>query len=123
MYCIVKVEQGPVHQNLMIWNVENGDKVASFTQKSQSQWYPFLFYYCIFMVRNVQWTQDEAFCARSVSSELHVYAASMLDKQQPTYKLKLDALAGFSVSPGKSPHVAVFIPERKVYLLCVRKYI
>ena len=37
-------------------------------------------------------------------------------------KLQLEGIAGFSVSPGKNPSVAVFVPERKGSPAIVRLY-
>ncbi len=62
--------------------------------------------------RNVQWTEDEAFFGRMVTGEVHFYDSKRLDKIHS--KLRLENIGDFSISPGKSPSIAVFIPEKNV---------
>ena len=70
-----------------------------FVQKSQTRW-------------NLQYTSDERYCARLVSNELQFYQRDELG--QVWAKLRVDGVADFALSPGGSPAVAVFIPERNV---------
>ncbi|KAG9296394.1 hypothetical protein G9A89_014986 [Geosiphon pyriformis] len=95
----VKLEENVMHKNLILWEVESGKELISFAQKSQSNW-------------NVQWTEDESFFSRMVTGEVHFYASNRIDKEVHS-KLRLEGIADFSLSPGKSPSIAVFIPEKK----------
>ncbi|ORX91387.1 translation initiation factor eIF-2A [Basidiobolus meristosporus CBS 931.73] len=97
-----------VHKNLILWEVESAKQVASFTQKSQSNW-------------DLQWTDDELFCARMVTNEIHFFMTKSLSKGIHS-KLRLEGMADFSISPGKSPAVAVFIAEKKGAPAIVRMY-
>ncbi|RKO84683.1 eukaryotic translation initiation factor eIF2A-domain-containing protein, partial [Blyttiomyces helicus] len=87
------------HKNLVIWDVLSGEQVLGLTQKNQSGW-------------NVNWTEDESYCARLVSNEVQFYESRNL-KAGIHSRLKLDGIADFSLSPGKRPIVAVFVPEKK----------
>lgn len=63
--------------------------------------------------RNFQWTDDEKYCARMVTNEVQFWESKNCGKAVWA-RLKLEGIAQFSLSPGKAPAVAVFIPERKV---------
>lgn len=65
--------------------------------------------------RNFQWTNDEKYCARMVTGEIQFWESKNAGKSVWA-RLKLEGVAKFSLSPGKAPAVAVFIPERKVLL-------
>ncbi|KAJ1678774.1 hypothetical protein EV182_003381, partial [Spiromyces aspiralis] len=97
----VKSNDGePMHNNLCIWEVATGNLKAGFTQKAQSNWY-------------LQWTSDEAYCARMVTNEIHFFETSALGSDStPAMKLVHPGVVYFSISPGKSPAVGVFIPEK-----------
>jgi translation initiation factor 2A len=105
---MVKVEDGAVHKNLTIYSLSTGLEVIGFSQKAQHEW-------------NVQWTEDEAYFARAVTNEVHVYATVNLSKGTFT-KLRWEGLVNISVSPGKSPAVAVFRPEKNGAPAIVRVY-
>lgn len=64
-------------------------------------------------IRNFQWTDDEKYCARMVTGEVQFWESKNCGKSVWA-RLKLEGIAQFSLSPGKAPAVAVFIPERKV---------
>ncbi|RIA90600.1 eukaryotic translation initiation factor eIF2A-domain-containing protein [Glomus cerebriforme] len=104
----VKLPDGSVHKNLIIWEVKTGEELISFTQKSQNNW-------------NVQWTEDEMFFGRMVTGEVHFYDSKRLDKGIYS-KLRLENIGDFSLSPGKSPSIAVFIPEKNAAPAIVRIY-
>ncbi|CAI2182208.1 5350_t:CDS:10 [Funneliformis geosporum] len=104
----VKFSDGSVHKNLIIWEVLTREELISFTQKSQNNW-------------NVQWTEDEAFFGRLVTGEVHFYDSKRLDKGIHS-KLRLENISDFSLSPGKSPSIGVFIPEKKAAPAIVRIY-
>jgi translation initiation factor 2A len=103
-----KDENGDALKNLIVWRVakeggqtQDGEQqniVARFVQKSQTGW-------------NLQYTQDEQYCARLVSNEIQFYESSNLNTVWN--KLRVDGVQDFSLSPGKTNAVAVFVPERK----------
>ncbi|CAG8631400.1 13825_t:CDS:10 [Ambispora leptoticha] len=95
----VKLGENIVHKNLILWEVESGEELISFTQKSQNNW-------------NVQWTDDEAFFCRMVTNEVQFFDSKRVDKGVHS-RLRLEGIADFSLSPGKSPSIVVFIPEKK----------
>lgn len=51
------------HRNLKLWRAETGKMVLSFSQKNQNGW-------------NLQWTDDEVYCARLVGNEVQIYNSS-----------------------------------------------
>jgi len=53
------------------------------------------------------------FFGRMVTGEVHFYDSKRLDKGIYS-KLHLENIGDFSLSPGKSPSIAVFIPEKNV---------
>ncbi|KAF9932583.1 hypothetical protein BGZ75_008526 [Mortierella antarctica] len=103
----IKTEDGS-HKNMAIHEVKTGQELTAFSQKSQNNW-------------NVQWTDDEAYCARMVSNEVHFWEPKNLAKT-PFTKLRQEGMSQFSLSPGKSTSVAVFFGERKGAPAMVRIY-
>ncbi|KAG5461000.1 MAG: eukaryotic translation initiation factor eIF2A-domain-containing protein, partial [Olpidium bornovanus] len=110
-----KLEDGAVHHNLVLWSAETGEKLVSWPQKNAVGW-------------NLQWSDDEYYCARMVTNEIHFYdVAGIVTAAKtgatPHYrKFKLEGLGQFSISPGKSPSLAVFMPEKKGAPASVRLY-
>lgn len=109
-----KDENGDAVKNLKVWRVvEDGGKekeendsqsrtvIGQFVQKSQTGW-------------NLQYTYDEKYCARVVTNEVQFYESGNLSTVWN--KLRVEGVADFALSPGKSHTIAVFIPERKVRL-------
>lgn len=101
-----KDEAGDAIKNLKIWRTiedlaEGTEKqpLGQFVQKSQSGW-------------NLQYTSDEKFCARSVTNEVQFYESH--DLRTVWNKLRVEGVTDFSIAPGQSHNVAVFVPERKV---------
>jgi translation initiation factor 2A len=103
-----KDENGDAVKNLKVWlvidekaNSEGVEKqtVARFVQKSQTGW-------------NLQYTYDEAFCARVVTNEIQIYQSH--DLTTVWNKIRVEGVSEFAVSPGKNHSIAVFVPERKV---------
>ena len=101
-----KDDNGDAVKNLKVWRVVEGDKdddehnvVGKFVQKSQTGW-------------NLQYTYDEAYCARVVTNEVQFYESANLSTVWN--KLRVEGVTDFAVSPGKNHSIAVFIPERKV---------
>ncbi|KAF9089521.1 hypothetical protein BGX23_006620, partial [Mortierella sp. AD031] len=103
----IKTEDGS-HKNMSIYEVKTGQELTSFSHKSQNNW-------------NVQWTDDETYCARMVSNEVHFWEPKNLTKT-PFTKLRQEGMSQFSLSPGKSTSVAVFFGERKGAPAMVRIY-
>ncbi|EXJ73437.1 uncharacterized protein A1O5_03197 [Cladophialophora psammophila CBS 110553] len=111
-----KDDNGDAVKNLKVWLVidekalaEGVDKepVARFVQKSQTGW-------------NLQYTHDEAFCARVVTNEVQIYESH--DLTTVWNKIRVEGVTDFAVSPGKSHTIAVFVPERKGQPAAVRVY-
>ncbi|KAI4593948.1 hypothetical protein KJ359_008736 [Pestalotiopsis sp. 9143b] len=109
-----KDEAGDAIKNLKIWRTiedlaEGTEKqpLGQFVQKSQSGW-------------NLQYTSDEKFCARSVTNEVQFYESH--DLRTVWNKLRVEGVTDFSIAPGQSHNVAVFVPERKGQPASVRVY-
>jgi len=106
-----KDEAGDAVKNLKVWRVleeengENGERavVGKLVQKSQTGW-------------NLQYTYDERYCARVVTNEVQFYESG--DLKTVWNKLRVEGVADFAISPGKNHSIAVFIPERKVGMIC-----
>ncbi|KAI9258737.1 eukaryotic translation initiation factor eIF2A-domain-containing protein [Phascolomyces articulosus] len=103
-----KLEDGSGSRNLLIWDAIKGEQIAEFSQKQLNNW-------------NFQWTDDEKYCARMVTGEVQFWESKNAGKAVWA-RLKLEGVAKFSLSPGKAPAVAVFIPERKGAPAIVRMY-
>lgn len=103
----IKLEDGAQHKNLQIWSTalassgqsEEIQEVAAFTQKLQEGW-------------KLQFTEDESCALRGIQNEIHVLDPT--NNFTMTDKLRIENIANFSLSPGKNPSVAVFVPEKKV---------
>ncbi|KAL1601830.1 hypothetical protein SLS60_006745 [Paraconiothyrium brasiliense] len=101
-----KDEDGNATKNLKVWHTVagNGESaqdrtvIGEYVQKSQTGW-------------NLQYTSDEAFCARVVTNEVQFYQSN--DLRTVWNKLRVEGVTDFAVSPGKNHSVAVFVPERK----------
>ena len=103
-----KDENGDAVKNLKVWRVVKADGpdgnyeqdiVGRFVQKAQTGW-------------NLQYTYDEAYCARVVTNEVQFYQSG--DLGTVWNKLSIEGVSDFAISPGKNHSIAVFIPERKV---------
>lgn len=112
-----KDDNGDAVKNLKVWRVvesapaeADGSEhavVGRFVQKSQTGW-------------NLQYTQDEKFCARVVTNEVQFYESGDLGKVWN--KLRVEGVADFAISSGESPSIAVFVPERKGLPAAVKVY-
>ncbi|RVX75267.1 hypothetical protein B0A52_00619 [Exophiala mesophila] len=111
-----KDENGDAVKNLKVWLVfddkaaaEGVEKqpLASYVQKSQTGW-------------NLQYTYDEAFCARTVTNEIQIYQSH--DLSTVWNKIRIEGVTDFAVSPGKNHSIAAFVPERKGQPAAVRVY-
>ena len=101
-----KDDNGDAVKNLTVWNLiqaKSQDQeqcvVCRFVQKSQTGW-------------NLQYTPDERHCARAVNNEVQFFKSD--DLTSSWYRLRVEGLQDFALSPGADNAVAVFIPERKV---------
>lgn len=103
-----KLENGAGSNNLTIWDAKTGEEIAAFSQKAQTN-------------SNFQWTDDEKYCARMVTGEIQFWESKNVGKAVWS-RLKLEGVAQFSLSPGKSPAVAVFIPEKNGAPAIVRMF-
>jgi translation initiation factor 2A len=101
-----KDDEGNATKNLKVWSValsSAGTGVeravhGQFVQKSQTGW-------------NLQYTEDERYCARTVTNEVQFYESS--DLKTVWNKLRVEGVSDFALSSGQDHSVAVFIPERK----------
>ena len=106
-----KDDGGDAIKNLKVWRVveEGGPNsaehehnvVGRFVQKSQTGW-------------NLQYTFDEQYCARVVTNEVQFYKSDNLSIVWN--KLRIEGVSDFAISPGENHSIAVFVPERKVWL-------
>jgi len=100
-----KDENGDATKNLKVWRtidaLEEAEKqpLGKFVQKSQTGW-------------NLQYTEDEHYCARMVTNEVQFYSSD--DLSTVWNKLRIEGVSDFAVAPGMNQNVAVFTPERKV---------
>ncbi|GAA6038641.1 hypothetical protein JCM8097_009461 [Rhodosporidiobolus ruineniae] len=96
----VKPEEGqPPHRNLRVWDVQTGQELAAFSQKSIEGW-------------QIQYAEDEARAVRIVTNEVHVYTPSNWEAGIVD-KVRLEGVTSVSVSPGRNPNVALFVAEKK----------
>lgn len=90
-------ETGNYDPNLKVWDTATGELVETFVQMNQGQW-------------SIQYTYDEKYCARLVTTGLlQFYESRKL--RTPYAKLKLEGATEFTLSPGQNYSVAVFVPE------------
>jgi translation initiation factor 2A len=99
-----KDEEGNAVKNLKVWRTldENAGQrsvVGEFVQRNQTGW-------------NLQYTADEAYCARVVTNEVQFFESGNL--QAPWNRLRVEGVTDFAISPGKKHSVAVFVPGQKV---------
>lgn len=102
-----KQEDGNAAKNLKVWQTETAEPVTSFVQKSQTGW-------------NLQYTDDEQYCARAVTNEIQFYESHKMDTVWG--HLRVEGVSEFAISPGKNYSVAVFVPERKGQPAMVKIY-
>ncbi|PVV02126.1 hypothetical protein BB560_003431, partial [Smittium megazygosporum] len=106
----VKSEDAEQHRNVKLFETATGSLLCSFTKKSYADW-------------ALKWTEDEAYCAQMFPNSVYFYKPSgKMDPAKPIMKLQAEGLKSFSISPGLSPSVAVFIPERKGAPAAIRMY-
>lgn len=97
--------QNEPHRNVRVYNVLTGQLVCAFSHKNPDSWL-------------IQWTEDEKVFGRmsplgAKNNEVLFYASSAFDKVAA--KLQLEGITTFSISPGRNPCVAAFVPEVKVF--------
>ncbi|SNX83959.1 related to eukaryotic translation initiation factor [Melanopsichium pennsylvanicum] len=104
-----KLQDGSNARNLKIWDTETGEPVAAFERKSQEG--------CFF-----QFTANEQYCVRQVSTELQIYEPRHIADKGVIGRLRLDGITSFEVGPGDKPSIAVFCGEKKGAPASVRVY-
>lgn len=70
------------------------------------------FYHYLFSF--FQFTSNEKYCIRQVSTELQVYESATISGRGVVGRLRLEGMTSFEVGPGEKPSVAVFFGEKKV---------
>lgn len=70
--------------------------------------------------RRIQWTENETHFGRLATEQVQFH--DIRDPSKVMSRLSLEGLTSFSISPGKNPSVAVFVPERKGLPAIVRLY-
>ena len=100
-----KDENGDAVKNLVVWNLKQARDtgatqsiIGRFVQKSQTGW-------------NLQYTRDEKHCARTVNNEVQFFKSD--DLTSPWYRLRVEGVQDFALSPGAENAIAVFVPEKK----------
>jgi len=94
-----KLGDGTQHKNLRIFSVSTGEELISFSQKYQDTW-------------DVQYTISESHAIRLVSSEIQVFSPAEWGKGV-VGRIKVEGASAITLSPGLSPSVAIFVPEKK----------
>ncbi|KAK4050388.1 hypothetical protein OIV83_003457 [Microbotryomycetes sp. JL201] len=89
----------PQHKNMKVFDVATGAELVGFSQKAFEGW-------------QLQYSEDETKAVRTVTNELQVFntadfAAGVADK------LRCEGVESCSLSPGRFPNVALFVPEKK----------
>ncbi|EGS22224.1 putative eukaryotic translation initiation factor [Thermochaetoides thermophila DSM 1495] len=109
-----KDENGDANKNLKVWRTVEDlapgaqkQPVGQWVQKSQSGW-------------NLQYSDDEKYCARMVTNEIQFYRSE--DLSTVWSKLRVEGVTDFALAPGKNQNVAVFVPERKGQPAAVKVY-
>ncbi|GAC74389.1 predicted translation initiation factor related to eIF-3a [Moesziomyces antarcticus T-34] len=104
-----KLEDGSNARNLKIWDTESGEAVATFERKLQND--------CFF-----QFSANEEYCVRQVSTELQIYEARHIADKGVVGRLRLEGITSFDLGPGDKPSIAVFCGEKKGAPASVRVY-
>ncbi|XP_037090225.1 eukaryotic translation initiation factor 2A-like [Pollicipes pollicipes] len=82
--------------NMFVYDVAKKECIKILTHKKYQTW-------------EMQWTPDDAICARNVSNEVHFFEGGQLDTVR--HKLRLDGLSEYSLAPSTRPHVVAFLPS------------
>lgn len=85
--------------NLVIYRVKDGQRLAAFHQKTfHLDFWP-----------SIQWSDDEAIAARSVTNTIHFFGGDALEKP-PVAKLGIPGIIKFALSRGPAPYsIAAFL--------------
>ncbi|KAJ1979537.1 hypothetical protein H4R34_002795, partial [Dimargaris verticillata] len=84
------------HLNTNVWVSASGQHLVGLTRKLQSSW-------------SFQWTSDESCCAQLFPNEVRFFTPETIGKTAK-FTLHLKGVQDFSLSPGRSPAVAAFVP-------------
>lgn len=91
--------------NLRIWDMNQqqgggvGNMITSYSQK-------------IYKPDLIQWTEDEAYCFRSVTNEIHIYNNKI--EHGVIDKIYHKGLTQFSITPTQVPYISIAIFNREV---------
>ena len=106
LYLVKPKENDIATKNLLVFDLISREEVLSFTQKNTADWYGKLSF--IMLDRHVEWTEDEAFCAKQVSNEIQLFDSRNF-AQGVFSRLKIENIQSYSLSPGKRPILGVFV--------------
>lgn len=104
-----KLEDGSQHKNLRVFSTSTGEELVSFSQKYQESggW-------------DLQYTISESHAVRLVSGEVQVFKPAEWERGIMD-KLKVEGATSVVLSPGLNPSLAVFIAEKKVCPVILRR--
>ncbi|EIM22657.1 translation initiation factor eIF-2A [Wallemia mellicola] len=103
----VRLENNDYSENVEIFTLD-GTKVFSTTVKQLESW-------------TINFASDDKWAVKQQSNELLVYDTQNWSKGF-TNKLKLEGLVTYTLSPGRNPHLATFIAEKKGAPASLRLY-
>lgn len=89
--------------NLIIWSLSSGEIVSRFVQKIYSKrlWPP------------IQWTDDEALCARITPNQIHIFNGKNIETGGIISRISQPGVISIAVAPGPAPYrISVFVPEK-----------
>jgi translation initiation factor 2A len=96
----LKLDSGNFHNNVKIYNAKTCELVGEYSYKDQSGWKP-------------DFTLDEKIIARLFKNEVKFYQVNeTVNFNKHWSSLKLEHVSNFKLSPGQSPKIATFIPEK-----------
>lgn len=64
-------EDGQAGKNSKVWDTTTGEMITEFVQKSQNGW-------------SLQYTQDEKYCCRNVTNEVHIFESANIQNGMDT---------------------------------------
>jgi translation initiation factor 2A len=112
---ILTFERFKTGDNVKIFKILSSPEISpttpllSFQHKNQETW-------------KVKWTEDESYCAKLIGSQVCFYSSAAGFKNIHSKLAVLHGIKSFSISPGKNPSVAAFVPEKNGAPAIVRLY-
>lgn len=95
----VSTKESPNNPNLFIYEADTGKELISFVMKKHSEWEPFI-------------STDESILAVMLAGDVHFYEISNGAFTKTSQKLS-GKIGSFSLSPGNSTHVALYLQGAK----------